>query len=125
MKVETEAAWISPCTVLVGRDSACTPPDTCCADVESATRFAKLVSVRLKPVVWEFAMLPEIFWRAKDCACKPPTAVVNALKIPMALLHLGALRQSGARRRRHHRKPCATRRKRQGIEMHRFLQFAE
>src|SRR6478752_981108 len=29
-------------------------------------------------------MLPEIFWSAKDCACKPATEVLRASKIPMA-----------------------------------------
>src|SRR5580704_14557827 len=36
-------------------------------------------------MVWEFAMLPEMFCSANDCACRPDTAVVNALKIPMTL----------------------------------------
>src|SRR3984885_2159933 len=36
-------------------------------------------------MVWEFAMLPEMFWSANDCACRPDTAVVNASKIPMTL----------------------------------------
>src|SRR5260370_36625448 len=29
-------------------------------------------------------MLPEMFWRAKDCACKPATEVLRASKIPIA-----------------------------------------
>src|ERR1700675_4352914 len=36
-------------------------------------------------MVWEFAMLPEMFCSANDCACRPDTAVVNASKIPMTL----------------------------------------
>src|ERR1700675_3808195 len=36
-------------------------------------------------MVWEFAMLPEMFCKANDCACRPDTAVVNASKIPMTL----------------------------------------
>src|SRR5580704_1551043 len=36
-------------------------------------------------MVWEFAILPEMFCSANDCACRPDTAVVNASKIPMTL----------------------------------------
>src|SRR5215213_1461334 len=43
----------------------------------------KAVSIRLKAVVCELAMLPEIFSSAKDCARIPVTAVVRAPKIPM------------------------------------------
>ena len=43
----------------------------------SAIRSSKLVSVRLKAVVCEFAMLPEIFSSANDCARMPVTAVVE------------------------------------------------
>jgi hypothetical protein len=31
-------------------------------------------------------MLPEIFCRAKNCACKPPTAVFSASKIPITIV---------------------------------------
>src|SRR3954452_19564316 len=37
----------------------------------------------LKPVVCALAMLPEMFCSAKDCACRPPTEVLSASKIPM------------------------------------------
>src|SRR5215208_4985440 len=43
----------------------------------------KAVSIRLKAVVCELAMLPAIFSSAKDCARIPVTAVVRAPKIPM------------------------------------------
>ena len=57
-------------------------PIACVAEL-SGIRSTKLVSSRLKPVVCELAMLPEIFSSAKDCARMPVTAVVRAPKIPM------------------------------------------
>src|SRR4029079_18469844 len=53
----------------------------------SAIRSSKLVSVRLKAVVCEFAILPEMFSSANDCARMPVTAVVSAPKIHMHSLH--------------------------------------
>src|SRR5215470_7218596 len=87
MKVPIDELWIEPCTLLVERESAVTLPATCSRGALSCTRSAKLVSVRLKAVVCEFAMLPEIFCSAKDCACRPVTAVVNASKTPIPILH--------------------------------------
>src|SRR4051794_21076586 len=49
-------------------------------------RSRKLVSSRLKAVVCEFAILPEMFSSANDCARSPVTAVVRAPKIPMTCL---------------------------------------
>src|SRR5439155_10484377 len=48
-------------------------------------RSTKLVSMRLKAVVCELAILPETFSSANDCARSPVTAVVRAPKIPMLL----------------------------------------
>src|SRR5215470_3858781 len=83
MKVPIDELWIEPCTLLVERESAVTLPATCSRGALSCTRSAKLVSVSLNPVVCEFAMLPEIFCSAKDCACRPVTAVVIASKMPI------------------------------------------
>src|SRR5207244_9351884 len=33
-------------------------------------------------------MLPEMFWSANDCACRPETAVFRASKIPIPFLQL-------------------------------------
>src|ERR1700733_7563481 len=40
-------------------------------------------------------MLPEIFCRANDCACRPATAVVNASKIPIDVSPTRSQRDSG------------------------------
>src|SRR5262245_47383238 len=87
MNVPIAALWIEPWTLLVWREAAVTLPETCSLGTWSCTRSAKLVSVRLNAVVCEFAMLPEIFCSAKDCACRPVTAVVNASKTPIPILH--------------------------------------
>jgi hypothetical protein len=34
-------------------------------------------------VVEAFAIFPEMFCSAKDCACRPPTEVLSASKIPI------------------------------------------
>src|SRR5580704_4326319 len=63
-------------------------------------------------MVWEFAMLPEMFCSANDCACRPDTAVVNASKIPMTLpLQLDPQRHElGPRRMAQRRAPPSNRR---------------
>ena len=61
MKVPTEEFWMSPCTVLVAREFAITLPASCLEGMLSGIRSWKLVSIRLKPVVCELAMLPEMF----------------------------------------------------------------
>src|ERR1044071_7680730 len=83
MKVPIEADWKSPCTVLVERAFADTEPDSCFSGGLSGIRSTKLVSIRLNAVVCEFAMLPEMFSSANDCARRPVTAVVSAPKIPI------------------------------------------
>src|ERR1700726_3459747 len=88
MLVLTEVDSIEPCTVLVATDSAMTLPEVCWPAAANDTRASKLVSVSLKPVVCELAMLPEMFCRANDCACRPPTAVVRASNRPMPSLQL-------------------------------------
>src|SRR5215470_10030919 len=80
--------------LLVARELASTDPETCWAGTLSVTRSAKLVSVRLKAVVCELAMLPEMFCNANDCACRPVTAEINASKTPMPILHPGRGRRS-------------------------------
>ena len=79
---------MSPCTLLVEREFAITLPASCLHRLLSGMRSTKLVSSRLKPVVCELAMLPEMFSSAKDCARMPVTAVVRAPKIPITRLHL-------------------------------------
>ena len=78
----------------------------------SGIRSTKLVSSRLKAVVCELAMLPEMFSSAKDCARMPVTAVVRAPKIPITRLHLrlaaDARRACGRNIRRLRCKPRAT-----------------
>src|SRR3954453_16512018 len=86
MNVPIEADWKSPCTVLVARAEAATVPDSCFDGGLSWMRSRKLVSSRLKAVVCEFAMFPEMFSSANDCARSPVTAVVRAPKIPMTCL---------------------------------------
>src|ERR1700742_4662909 len=83
MNVPIEAAWKSPCTVLVARAEAATVPESCFDGGLSGMRSRKLVSTRLKAVVCEFAILPEMFSGANDCARSPVTAVVRAPKIPI------------------------------------------
>jgi hypothetical protein len=83
MNVPIEADWKSPCTVLVARAEAATVPESCFDGGLSGMRSRKLVSSRLNAVVCEFAMLPEMFSSANDCARSPVTAVVSAPKIPM------------------------------------------
>src|ERR1700752_1831209 len=83
MKVLTDAAWMSPCTLLVERDWAVTLPASCLVAPVSGMRSWKLVSMRLNAVVCELAMLPEMFSSANDCARMPVTEVVRAPKIPM------------------------------------------
>src|SRR5882762_10135053 len=114
MKVPIEADWKSPCTVLVAREDASTVPASCLVGMLSGIRSMKLVSTRLNAVVCEFAMLPEMFSSAKDCARNPVTAVVRAPKIPMTDLQLRSGRPSGAvatrlwpHDRNGHRKPRA------------------
>ena len=87
MKVETEALWMSPCTVLVERELATTLPANCLDGTPSGIKSSKLVSMRLNAVVCELAMLPEMFSSANACARIPVTAVVRAPKIPMTVLH--------------------------------------
>src|SRR5713101_3963153 len=89
--------------LLVAREFASTAPETCRVGTLSVTRSPKLVSVRLKAVVCELAMLPEMFCNANDCACRPVTAVVNASKTPIPILHPGRGRRSPHGRQQ----PCA------------------
>src|SRR5260221_6586634 len=79
---------MSPCTVLVARELAATLPAICWLGLASGIRSTKLVSSRLKAIVCEFAMLPEIFSSANACARIPVTAVVRAPKIPITRLPL-------------------------------------
>src|SRR5690349_108669 len=79
---------MSPCTEFVAREFAITLPDFCWLGVSSGMRSTKLVSSRLKPIVCEFAMLPEMFSSANACARMPDTAVFRAPKIPITLSHL-------------------------------------
>src|SRR5262245_489325 len=83
MKVPIDDDWMSPCTVLVARELATTLPANCLDGMSSGIRSTKLVSIRLKAVVCELAMLPETFSSANACARIPVTAVVRAPKIPM------------------------------------------
>ena len=57
----------------------------------------KVLSIRLKAVVCELAMMPEMFSNANDCARMPVTAVVRAPKIPITLLHSRRTQQARAR----------------------------
>src|SRR6266567_2346464 len=79
---------MSPCTVLVERELAATLPASCLLGLASGIRSTKLVSSRLKAIVCEFAMLPEMFSSANACARIPVTAVVRAPKIPITRLPL-------------------------------------
>src|SRR5690606_25253191 len=99
--VSTPAASTEPCTEGVARDKAVTPPAVC-ADglaVPPISRSRKLVSTRLNAVVWELAMLPAMFSRAKDWALSPPTARFMALVIPMHALPRTAAGRRAADRR--------------------------
>ncbi len=60
-----------------------TEPDNSRFGPESGMRSTKAVSIRLKEVVCELAMLPEMFSRAYACADRPLTAVVIAPKMPI------------------------------------------
>src|SRR5262249_51302114 len=56
-------------------------------------------------------MLPEMFWSANDCACRPETDVVRASKIPIPLLQLRPRRPAdsgkpGRSRGRRSQGPC-------------------
>src|SRR5579871_5361206 len=93
MLVGTVDCWIVPAVVLVATEPAMTLPDVCSPAAAALTSASKLVSVSLKPVVCELAMLPEMFCSANDCACRPPTAVVRASKRPMAGLQLAFRRR--------------------------------
>src|SRR3954447_259016 len=84
MKVPTLEADTVPCVETVCRAKAVTPPATWRSGlVASGTRSTKLVLMPLKPVVCALAMLPEMFCSANDCACRPPTEVLSASKIPI------------------------------------------
>ena len=61
MKVDTDAALTEPCTVLVEREAKVTEPASCWLTPVCGIRSRKLESIRLKAVVWELAMLPEMF----------------------------------------------------------------
>src|SRR3954465_276252 len=89
---------MSPCTLLVERELAMTLPASCLVGMLSGIRSTKLVSSRLKAVVCELAMLPEMFSSAKDCARMPVTAVVRAPKIPITHLHVATGRKRKTRR---------------------------
>ena len=73
------APWI----VFVSCENAATAPALSCRAAELGMRSTKLVSTRLKPIVCEFAMFPEMFSSAYDCAERPDTAVDNAPRIPI------------------------------------------
>src|SRR5437660_9836173 len=108
MKVPIEEDLKSPCTVLVAIELDCTVPESCWLGMFVGIRSSKLVSTRLKAVVCEFAMLPEIFSSANDCARSPVTAVVRAPKIPITILQSDPARAPHALRphiRTGHRNP--------------------
>src|SRR3954453_20227848 len=94
---------MSPCTLLVDRELAITLPASCLLGRLSGIRSSKLVSTRLKAVVCELAMLPEMFSSAKDWARMPVTAVVRAPKIPITRLHLALATGRGTRLRPQYR----------------------
>src|SRR5215471_13622600 len=115
MNVPIEADWILPCTLLVARELERTLPEACWPTAPCWIRSAKLVSVPLKAVVCELAMLPEMFCSAKDCAFSPATALVRASKIPMIVSTRdpGGRREPGEKQgpqlaRKGHRKPRAS-----------------
>src|SRR6266403_426232 len=61
-------------------------------------------------------MLPEMFWRAKDCACKPATEVLRASKIPIAsspnsIRTAGRSESRGRNRRRASQALCQNRKR--------------
>jgi predicted membrane-bound spermidine synthase len=59
-------------------------------------------------VTCALAMLPEMFCRANDCACKPPTAVVSASNKPMTNLHLRSRRAPARARMARNRSPASS-----------------
>src|SRR5262245_8301407 len=89
MNVLVAAFCRSPWMLLVATELAITPPAICLLGRLSATRSSNCVLMRLNAVVCEFAMFPEMFCSAYDCALRPETAVVRASKIPMTVLHSG------------------------------------
>src|SRR6266851_5765954 len=106
MKVPIEEVWMLPCTVLVERELATTLPASCLDGRSSGIRSTKLVSMRLKAVVCELAILPETFSSANDCARIPVTAVVRAPKIPITsspTAFRAAVRKARDKFRPHHR----------------------
>src|SRR6266851_4467674 len=106
MKVPMEEVWMLPCTVLVERELSTTLPAICLDGRSSGIRSTKLVSMRLKAVVCELAILPETFSSANDCARIPVTAVVRAPKIPMTsspTAFRAAVRKARDKFRPHHR----------------------
>src|SRR5581483_5331300 len=72
---------IVPCLVLVSVEAAATPSEA--PIICEFKRSVKLVSLLLKPVVCEFAMLPEMFCSAKACACMPLIEAVSESNAPM------------------------------------------
>src|SRR5262245_44405829 len=112
MLVPTPVAEIVPWVVIVACAWARTPPAACWSRVVlCGTRSSKLVLVPLYPVVDEFAMLPEMFWSANDCACRPETDVFRASKIPIPVLQLRSGRPAdpgkcGRNRGRMSQGPC-------------------
>ena len=84
MLVLTTLESTSPCLLIMFRLKAPTDPETSRPLGRSGTSVEKTVSTRLKPVVRELAMLPEMFSSEKLWAVRPETAVVSAPKIPMA-----------------------------------------
>src|SRR5258707_8629540 len=84
MLVATVVVETVPWLVMVGCAKAVTPPATCLlGEVASGMRSSKVVPMPLYPVVEAFAIFPEMFCSAKDCACRPPTEVLSASKIPI------------------------------------------
>src|SRR6266511_2357231 len=118
MKVPIDDVWMSPCTVLVARELATTLPANCLDGRSSGIRSTKLVSMRLKAVVCELAILPETFSSANACARMPVTAVVRAPKIPMTsspTAFRAAVRKARDKFRPHHRNGCRKPRARQNV----------
>ena len=56
-----------------------------------------MVPMHLNDVVWALAILPEMFWSANDCACKPATEVLRASKIPMFVSKIRSGRRRSAK----------------------------
>src|SRR5581483_5093580 len=72
---------IVPCLVLVSVDADSTPSEA--PSICEFNKSRKLVSVLLKAVVCELAMLPEMFCSAKACACMPLIEAVSESNAPM------------------------------------------